>query len=115
MWYGNLLICTGRFDESVREMTKGKELEPLEPAPPTHVGWALYFARRFDESIEELREVIASDPEFSLPYMWLSYEFRWPKRMWGEAIATAKKFVELSGGSVLALAILGIRLMARQG
>ena len=40
-------------------MRKGKELEPLEPAPPTHVGWALYFARRFDESIEELRKVIA--------------------------------------------------------
>ena len=80
LWYGNLLACTGRADESVREMRKGKELEPLEPAPPTHVGWALYFARRFDESIEELRSVVASDPEFSLPYMMAVGEFRWPKR-----------------------------------
>ena len=106
LWYGNLLVATGRADESIREMRKGKELEPLEPAPPTHVGWALYFARRFDESIEELRKVVASDPEFSLPYMWLSANFV-AKKMWGEAIAAAQKFVELSGESVLALSLLG--------
>jgi TolB-like protein/tRNA A-37 threonylcarbamoyl transferase component Bud32/Tfp pilus assembly protein PilF len=106
LWYGNLLAVTGRADESVREMRKGKELEPLEPAPPTHVGWALYFARRFDESIEELRKIVASDPEFSLPYMWLSANFA-AKKMWGEAIPPAQKFVELSGESVLGLSLLG--------
>jgi serine/threonine protein kinase/tetratricopeptide (TPR) repeat protein len=106
MWYGNLLFCTGRFDESIREMRKAKELEPLEPAPPTHVGWALYFARRFDESIEELRNVIASDPEFSLAYYWISLSFL-AKEMWGEAIAALRKFVELSGGAPLGLSALG--------
>jgi TolB-like protein/tRNA A-37 threonylcarbamoyl transferase component Bud32/Tfp pilus assembly protein PilF len=106
LWYGNLLACTGRADESIREMRKGKELEPLEPAPPTHVGWALYYARRFDESIEELLKVIASDPEFSLPYLWLSGNFR-AKRMWGEAIGASKKFVELSGEAVIGLSTLG--------
>jgi serine/threonine protein kinase/tetratricopeptide (TPR) repeat protein len=107
MWYGNLLYCTGRFEESVREMRKAKELEPLEPAPPTHVGWALYFARRFDESIEELRQVVASDPEFSLPYMWQSENFL-AKKMWAEAIAAAQKFVELSGEAVMAVSLLGL-------
>jgi len=106
LWYGNLLACMGRADESIREMRKGKELEPLEPAPPTHVGWALYYARRFDESIEELRSVIASDPEFSLPYMVLAANFL-AKKMWAEAIEASQKFVELSGGSVFALSLLG--------
>jgi TolB-like protein/lipoprotein NlpI len=106
LWYGNLLVSTGRADESVREMRKGKELEPLEPAPPSHVGWALYFARRFDESIEELRNVVATDPEFSLPYMWLSANFV-AKKMWGEAIAASQKFVELSAESVIGLSLLG--------
>jgi tetratricopeptide (TPR) repeat protein len=87
-------------------MRKGKELEPLEPAPPSHVGWALYFARRFDESIEELRNVVATDPEFSLPYMWLSENFVAKKR-WGEAIAASQKFVELSAESVIGLSLLG--------
>jgi len=107
MWYGNLLSCTGRFDDAVREMRKAKELEPLEPAPPTHVGWALYFARRFDESIEEHRKVITSDPEFSLSYLWQSMNFV-AQKMWGEAIATIQKFLELSGESVLALSMLGL-------
>jgi serine/threonine protein kinase/tetratricopeptide (TPR) repeat protein len=106
MWYGNLLICTGRLDQAVREMRKGKELEPLEPAPPTHVGWALYFARRYDESLQELRQVIVSDPEFSLPQMWLAQNFL-AKKMWADAIAAAQKFVELSGESVLSLSLLG--------
>jgi non-specific serine/threonine protein kinase len=106
LWYGNLLVATGRADESIQEMRKGKELEPLEPAPPTHVGWALYFARRFDESIEELRSIVTSDPEFSLPYMWLAANFL-AKKMWGEAIAAAQKFVELTAESVIGLAVLG--------
>ncbi|MBN1831642.1 MAG: protein kinase [Deltaproteobacteria bacterium] len=107
LWYGNLLACMGRADDSIQEMRKGKELEPLEPAPPTHVGWALYFARRFDESIEELREVMASDPEFSLPYMVLSGNFM-AKKMWSEAIDASQKFVELSAGSVISLSFLGV-------
>jgi serine/threonine protein kinase len=106
MWYGNLLFCTGRFDEAVREMRKGKELEPLEPAPPTHVGWALYFAGRFDESIEELRQVIASDPEFSLAYLWLALSLL-AKGRGDQAIPPARRFAELSPGSVLGLAALG--------
>jgi tetratricopeptide (TPR) repeat protein len=107
MWYGNLMISTGRFDESVREMRKGKELEPLEPTPPTHVGWALYFARRFDESIEELGKVIESDPEFSLPYMWQSENFL-AKKMYSEAIAAIRRFVELTAEAVMGVSILGM-------
>jgi TolB-like protein len=106
LWYGNLLVATGRLDEAVREMRKGKELEPLEPAPPTHLGWALYYSRRFDESIEEYRRVIAADPDFSLTYLWLPMSLL-AKGNWGEAIATVKKFAELSGGSVIGLAVLG--------
>jgi tetratricopeptide (TPR) repeat protein len=106
LWYGNLLAVTGRADESVREMNKGRELEPFEPAPPTHVGWALYYARRFDESIEELRNVAASDPEFSLSYMVLAGNFM-AKKMWGEGIAAGRKFVELTAESVVALSLLG--------
>ena len=107
LWYGNLLYCLGRFDESIREMKKAQELEPLEPAPPTHVGWALYYARRFDESIEVLQGVVASDPEFTLSYMWLSMNFV-AKEKWGEAIAAGRKFVELTAGAVIGLCMLGL-------
>jgi serine/threonine-protein kinase len=50
--------------------------------------------------------VIASDPEFSLSHMMLAGNFL-AKGMWGEAIESSQKFVDLSGGSVLALSLLG--------
>jgi len=106
LWYGNLLIATGRLDEAIREMRKGMELEPLEPAPPTHLGWALYFSRRFDESIDEYRRVMASDPDFSLPFLWLPMSLL-AQGSWDEAISTIKEFVELSAGSVFGLSVLG--------
>ncbi len=107
MWYGNILWCTGRFDESIREMQKACELEPLEPVDPTHLGLVLCMARRFDESIEELGKVIASDPEFSLAYWYQSFNLL-AKKMWSEAIATLQKLVELTSGSVIALSTLGL-------
>ncbi len=106
LWFGNLLFCTKRFDEAVREMRRGKELEPHEPAPFVHVAWTLYFARRFDESIEELNQVIASDPEFSMAYLWLSLTLG-AQRLFDRAIAAAQKFIDLSGGSVLGFCCLG--------
>jgi tetratricopeptide (TPR) repeat protein len=96
----------GRFDESIREIRKACELEPLEPVNPAHLGLALFMARRFDESIGELRKVIESDPEFWLAYWYQSLNFL-AKKMWGEAIATARKPVELTAGSVMTLSILG--------
>jgi serine/threonine-protein kinase len=106
LWYGLYLSIVGRFDESIREMQKARELEPLEPVNPTPVGWALYMARRFDESIGELRKVIESDPEFSIAYWYQTANFL-AKKMWAEAIAMAQKFVELSAESVIALSTLG--------
>lgn len=107
MWYGNCLWCTGRFDESVREMEKACELEPLEPLGPTQVGLALYMAGRFDASMAELRKAIESDPEFSVAYWYQSFNLL-SKKMWGEAIPTIQKFVELSAESVIGLSTLGL-------
>jgi len=105
-WYGLFLAATGRFEESILKMKEARALEPLEPVIPSHLGWALYMARRFDESIEVLNRVIESDPGFLIAYYYQSWNFL-AKKMWSEAVATAQKFVELSGGSVNALANLG--------
>ncbi len=106
IWYGNYFWCMARFDESILQMLKGCELEPLEPVNATHLGLAVHVARRFDESIEKLRNVIESDPEFSLAYWYQSFNFL-AKGMWAEAIATLQKFVELTAGSIMALSTLG--------
>jgi len=106
IWYGLCLTIVGRFDESIREMQKARELAPIEPVNPTLLGWALYMARRFDESIGVLRKVIESDPEFSIAYWYLAGSY-YANERWGEGIAAIQKFVELSAGSVIALSALG--------
>jgi len=106
LWYGLYLSIVGRFDESIQEMQKARELAPLEPVNPTLVGWALYVARRFDEAIGELRKVIESDPQFAIAYWYLAASCL-AKKMWGEGIVTIQKFVELSGESVIAVSNLG--------
>jgi TolB-like protein/Flp pilus assembly protein TadD len=106
-WRGVYLSYMGRFDDAIRELQKACELEPLEPANPTHLGLALYMARRFDESMGELRKVMESDPEFWLAYWFYSLNLL-AKKMWGEAIATLQKLVELTAGSAPALSVLGL-------
>ena len=107
LWYGLCLSIMGRFDESIREIQKACELEPLEPVNPTVLGWAFYMSRRFDESIAVLRKVINSDPEFSIAYWYQSANFIF-KKMWDEAIPTLKKLIELTAGSAFALSTLGL-------
>ena len=67
---------------------------------------ALYSAGRFDESIDELRKVIEADPEFAIAYWFQGGNFL-AKEMWDEAISSFHKFVDLTTGSTLALAMLG--------
>jgi serine/threonine protein kinase/lipoprotein NlpI len=81
LWHGLCLSIMGRFDESIRETQKACELDPLEPNNTAIMGWALYMARRFDESIGVLRQVIESDPEFSIAYWYLSANFLQKKCM----------------------------------
>ncbi|MGA9751429.1 MAG: protein kinase [Acidobacteriota bacterium] len=107
LWYGNLLLALGRFDESVEQMRKGAALEPMEPAPLVHIGWSLHMGRRYDEAIEVLRKVIACDPAFSMAYVWQALNF-FAREMWDEAIPTARRFVELTLESNLGLGTLGL-------
>jgi tetratricopeptide (TPR) repeat protein len=50
-----LLATMGRHDESIAQARAGRELDPLSPLVNMSVGWALYFAGRFEEAISELR------------------------------------------------------------
>ena len=92
---------------SIREMTKGKRSGTSRAGPSHACGLGSLCARRFDESMRELRKVVASDPEFSLAYLWLSGNFL-AKKMWGEAIAASKKFVELSAESCTRVVHIGL-------
>jgi tetratricopeptide (TPR) repeat protein len=106
LWYGMCLPIIGRFDESIAEMKKARELDPLEPLVNAMLAWSLYLARRFDEAIEHNRKVIALDPDFPIVY-WYQAGCCSARKMWDEALMCAQKAVQLSGGAPFLLAALG--------
>jgi len=55
-----------RFDECRAQMEPARELDPRSPVTNSHLGWTLYFARRFADSAERLRLTVEMDPGFAL-------------------------------------------------
>jgi TolB-like protein/DNA-binding winged helix-turn-helix (wHTH) protein len=56
------LICQGRVEEAVAARRHGRELDPLA-VPGSDLAWDLFYARRYDESMQELQSVLAVKPD----------------------------------------------------
>jgi len=79
-WY---LVGTGRVDEGLAESRRAVELDPLSPETNTWLGINLYFARRYEEAIKQLRTTIATDPDYWFAHLSL-----------GRVYARASRFSE---------------------
>jgi TolB-like protein/tetratricopeptide (TPR) repeat protein len=64
-WYGNLLSDLGREDESLGQMNRALELDPLSAIISRDVAWPLFFARRYDEAIRHLNGTLAAHPGYA--------------------------------------------------
>jgi serine/threonine protein kinase/Tfp pilus assembly protein PilF len=64
VWYANLLMSRGRFDESLRQVYAARDLDPFSLIVNTNIGWVLYSARRYQEAIEHLTRTVALDPAY---------------------------------------------------
>jgi TolB-like protein/DNA-binding winged helix-turn-helix (wHTH) protein/Tfp pilus assembly protein PilF len=63
-WYAEYLTWQGRFDEASVESERARELDPLSLIIAADRGAMLYYERRYDQSIEQFRGVMAMDPGF---------------------------------------------------
>jgi tetratricopeptide (TPR) repeat protein len=64
-WYGlNCLLSLGRFDDAIAEVKRARELDPLSLIINADLGRTYYFARRYDEAIEQLHNTLEMDPNF---------------------------------------------------
>jgi TolB-like protein/Tfp pilus assembly protein PilF/tRNA A-37 threonylcarbamoyl transferase component Bud32 len=105
-WYAFHLAMEGRFDESIQQMLRTRELDPLSPAVIQALGWCYYQARRFDESVATFSGLLDATPDF--PYGLITYS--WILREAGsldEAVKVAEKALDLSGGGQLYFTALG--------
>jgi serine/threonine protein kinase len=67
-WYTHFLMAMGRRAEALRSIKRAHELDPLSLPINTHLGWAFYFLRRFDDAVDQLRKTIELDASYVLAH-----------------------------------------------
>jgi DNA-binding winged helix-turn-helix (wHTH) protein/tetratricopeptide (TPR) repeat protein len=105
-WYGESLVVTGRFDDSISALERAQELDPLSLPINTDLAQSLFFARRYDESEEQLRRTLEMDQNFVRACVIAGGLYE-QKGLYEQSIAILQKAVELSAGNALALSGLG--------
>lgn len=90
-YYADFLISMNRREESIMEMERALELDPLNPFLHCFRGWHLVYLHRFDEAIAQLQNVLNVDPNFSSVHLGLWGAF-YRKRMYGDALKAARGF-----------------------
>jgi tetratricopeptide (TPR) repeat protein len=62
MEYGDYLWLAGRFDEGIATLRHGERLDPFYIDRLIGTGFALRYARRYDEAIQEFQKALVLDP-----------------------------------------------------
>jgi len=70
-WYHEHLTAMGRFEEQIAEILHAEELDPLSLIINTDVGWGLYYARKYEQAIEQLRRTLELDSNFAVAHLML--------------------------------------------
>ncbi len=65
MTYAFFLAWEGRFEESIAEDLRARELDPLSPRIMSHLGLMYHLARDYDHAIELYEETLTRYPNFS--------------------------------------------------
>lgn len=108
-WYGEFIALQGRADESIAEMRRALELDPLSLIINKQLGTSLLFARRYDESIAQEKKVLEMDANFAPVHRDLGCCYT-RKGMYDEAVAEFQKASALTGGKSPSLSALAYAL-----
>jgi TolB-like protein/DNA-binding winged helix-turn-helix (wHTH) protein/Tfp pilus assembly protein PilF len=99
------LMSMGRTSESIAEMNRAHDLDPLSISMNFSLGWRLYMAREYDQAIEQLRNTIDMDPGFVLPHLVLGQAYE-QKKAYDQAITELRRAADISQNSPPVLAAL---------
>ncbi len=71
-WYGWYLGLMGRFDESLKEMKRAQELDPLSDLIDFGVGAIFHWSRKPEHAIEHCLRVLELNPNLRVVYWFLA-------------------------------------------
>jgi serine/threonine protein kinase/Tfp pilus assembly protein PilF len=93
-WYGDFLAGRGRLKESLAEMSRAHELDPLSRQIGSEWGWVSYLMHQNDEAAAHIRQTLELDPNYAGAHLRLGLvqiqQHRYP-----EAIASLKRAIDL--------------------
>jgi serine/threonine protein kinase/tetratricopeptide (TPR) repeat protein len=95
-WYANsTLLAMGRFDEAIAEGRRARELDPLSLIINADLGADYFYARQYDNALEQLRKTIEMDQGFYTAQYFSGMAYAM-KGAFPEAIAAYKRAQQLS-------------------
>ena len=105
-WYACCLWAMGRTADGVDQASRAQALAPLSLVGNANLGWALYFARRYDDAITQCRKALELDTNYLMTYTVLGQAYVAASR-YEEAIGAMQSAVNFSGGLPFTTAALG--------
>jgi tetratricopeptide (TPR) repeat protein len=112
-WRATHYMAHGRISDSLTQVRKAVELDPLSMIILTDAARDLYLARRYDESIDQYRKSLEVDPNFPIAHKGLSEVYSQIGKH-DEAVSEIEKAIALSERSIFILDDLGY-IYARAG
>ncbi len=112
-WYAWHLALIGRKNDSLSEMRRAENLDPLSLIINADLAELLLIEGSPSEAIDQSRKTIEMDSSFALAHNQLGQAYL-KERMFPEAISESQKAVQLSGGSPTCMANLA-RAFAESG
>jgi TolB-like protein/DNA-binding winged helix-turn-helix (wHTH) protein/lipoprotein NlpI len=103
--YSLYSIAMGHFDDSLEQIKRARDLDPLSISINSSLGWRLYLARQFDRSIAQLKDTLEMDPSYEWAHLILGQAYE-EKRGFDLALPELHKAVALSHNSPLMVSAL---------
>jgi len=95
-WYAFTHAFFGRHEESIKEILRARELDPLSSRISSDVGRFLYYARQYDRALEELKKSAELFSEESGNFYFLANVYS-QLGQFEDAISSRLQVIEISG------------------
>jgi TolB-like protein len=101
-WYSSFLLSPlGRHDESIAELTRAQNLDPLSLIVNADIGYAYYLKRDDNAAFAQYQRVAAMDPSF-VPVHFYLFKYYYHERKYDAAVQQEMTVLRLSGRPDLA-------------
>jgi eukaryotic-like serine/threonine-protein kinase len=105
-WYAMLLAVLQRPEESIRAITRARQLDPLFPVVALCAGRSYYWLGQLDKAQREVEALLEINPGYQLAYTWLARILGAQGRA-GEALKVMQRAESLGRESVVIRGFLG--------